>query len=88
MRTNQECQSSDGILVDPHQPSGLADAALLGEMLKDGQDLLMREFGVEERGALELGEAIAAGPAKEEAMTRPGEMIDDEQVSSVALAEA
>ncbi len=86
MGTDEQGQSGDGILVDPHQACGPADAASLGEMLKNRHDLLVREFGVEERRALGLGEAVPAGSAKEEAMTSPGEVVDDERVAGIALA--
>jgi len=49
--------------VDPHQPGGLADAAAVGEVLEDRQDLVVRQLGVEQRGALELREAGLAGAA-------------------------
>jgi hypothetical protein len=34
----------------------LSNAASLGEMLQDRQDLIVWEFRVEQRGVLELGE--------------------------------
>ena len=71
----QEGQPRDGVLVDPDQPGGLADATALGEMLEDRQDLLVREFGVEQRRALELGEPGLTCVAVEQAVfalpTRP-----------------
>ena len=45
--TGQQGQACDGILVDPHQSGGLSNAASLGKMLQDRQDLIVWEFGVE-----------------------------------------
>jgi hypothetical protein len=80
MLTGQEGQARDGILVDPHQPSSLADATAFGQMLQDGQDLVVRELGVEQRGALELGEPGLADFAVEQPMASFAEVIDDEDV--------
>jgi hypothetical protein len=80
------CQPGDGVLVDAHQPGGLADAAAVGEVSEDGQDFVVGEFGIEQRCALELGEAGLAGAAVEQAMSGPGEVSDDEEVVLAASA--
>jgi hypothetical protein len=59
--------ASHGVAVDTHQAFGLADTAPLGEMLQDGDGLLLGQMRTEQRGALAFGEAIAAGSASEEA---------------------
>jgi len=56
-----------GVAVDPHQSLGLADAAAIGDVLQDGDGLLASQMGVEQRGPLAFGEAIAARAAPEEA---------------------
>jgi hypothetical protein len=56
-----------GVAVDAHQPLGLADAAALGDVLQDGDGLLASQMGMEQRGPLAFGEAIAARAAPEEA---------------------
>ena len=82
----QQGQSGDGVLVDPDESGRLAGPASLGQMLQDGQDLLVRQVGVEERGAVELGEAVLAGPAVEQAMLGLAEAIDDQQVADISQA--
>jgi hypothetical protein len=86
MLAGQEGQPRHGVLVDPDQSGGLADAAALGEVLKDGQHLVARQLGVEERRALELGEAALAGPAVEQPVSGLSEVVDDEQVAVAPAA--
>ena len=86
VRTGQQGQPCDGILVDPHQAGGRSDPAALGELLQDRQDLVVRQSGVEERRPLELGEAGLAGRAGEQAVAGLGEVIDDEEVARVPPA--
>jgi hypothetical protein len=43
--TGEQRESRDGVLVDPDQPCGLADAAALGQVPQDRQDLLVRQLG-------------------------------------------
>jgi hypothetical protein len=58
--------------VDAGQPGGLAGAAPLGHVPADGRQRLGRESGVEERGALALGEAgLASGAAEQAGLVRP-----------------
>jgi hypothetical protein len=83
MLTGQPC---DRILVDPHQPGGLADAAAVGEVLEDGQDFVVRELGVEQRCALELGGPSLTGVAVEQAVVGLAEVVADREVSGVAPA--
>jgi hypothetical protein len=82
----QEGQPGDGVLGDALQSGGLADSTPLGEVPQDRQDLLVRELGVEQRGALELGEPGLAAPAVEQAVASLAEVIDDEEVAGVASA--
>jgi hypothetical protein len=59
--------AGDGVLADAGQPTGLADAAAVGQVGEDGGGRLRRQAGVEQRGALALGEAGLAGAAAEQA---------------------
>jgi hypothetical protein len=56
-----------GVAVDARQSLGLADAAALGDVLQDRLGLLAGQVGMEQRGALALGEAAPARPTAEEA---------------------
>jgi hypothetical protein len=76
----QKGQPCDRVLVDPDQPGGLADAAPLGQVLQDRQDLVVGELGIEERRPLELGEAGLAGAAIEQAVAGLAEVVDDKDV--------
>jgi hypothetical protein len=86
----QQRQPRDGVLVDPDQPGGLADAAALGQVMQDSEDLVVGEPGSEERRPLELGEPGLANPVVEEAMTGLAEVVDDQDVvptpSAVGIA--
>ncbi len=53
--------------MDADESPGLADPAPLGDVLQHGGGLLWWQVGAEQRGALALGEPIAAGAAAEEA---------------------
>jgi hypothetical protein len=61
----QPAQATDRAAIHPAEPSGLADAASLGDMLQDRPDPLGWEPGVEEGRPLALGEAGLAGAAAE-----------------------
>ncbi len=76
--------ASDGVAVDPHEPLGLTDATVVGDLPQDGDGLLLGQVRVEQRGAPAFGEAIAAGAASEEAdrgglavVTADGEVVTD-----------
>src|SRR5262249_35144353 len=84
--TGEQGQSCDGILTDPHQPGGLADAAAVGEVLGDRRDLVVRQLGVEQRGALELGEAGLAGVAVQQPVIGLAEAAADREVAGAPLA--
>jgi len=60
-------QPDDGIGVDADEAPGLSDAIAFGEVLQDGEGLVLGQPAVEQRGALALGEAGLAGPAVEQA---------------------
>jgi hypothetical protein len=59
--------AGDSVLADAGQPTGLAHAAAVGQVGEDGGGRLRRQAGVEQRGALALGEAGLAGAAAEQA---------------------
>jgi hypothetical protein len=58
--------AGDGVLADAGQPAGLAHAAAVGQVGEDGGGRRRRQAGVEQRGALALGEAGLAGAAAEQ----------------------
>jgi len=84
----EQGQSGDRVLVDPDQPGGLTDAAAVGQMLQDGQDLLMGEPGVEQRGALELGGATLARVAIEQSVEGLAKAAADREVAGVTFTES
>jgi hypothetical protein len=65
-------ESVDGVFADPGEACGLADAAAVGEVGQYRPELIGGQAGVEERGALALGEAGLASLAVEQAAARPG----------------
>ena len=88
MLAGQQRQPRDSVLVNPHQSGGLTDAAPLGKVLEDRQDLVVRELGVKQRGALELGKPGLAGVAIQQTVLRLAEAAADREVTGVALAVA
>jgi hypothetical protein len=56
---------ADGVFIDAHEATGLADAAPLLEVLQDRDGFLPGQAGGEQGGALALGEARLAGAADE-----------------------
>jgi hypothetical protein len=80
-------QSDDRIAVDVDQAPGLSDAAALGEVLEHRAGLLLGQVGVEQRGALALGEAVLAGVAVEQAdVVLLAVAVADREVCGVSLA--
>jgi hypothetical protein len=57
----EQAQAADGVLADAGQACGLPGAAAVGEVGQGGQELVAGQAGAEERRALALGEAAAAG---------------------------
>jgi hypothetical protein len=83
----EQAEATDGVLTDADQAGGLADAAAVGEVGEDGQELVARQAGTEQGRALALGEAGLAGRAVEEAVLLPGAVAHaDGEVAVVAPA--
>jgi hypothetical protein len=83
----EQGQAGDGVLADADQPGGLADAAAVGEVGEDGQELVLRQVGTEQGRALALGEAGAAGGAVEQAVLLVAAVAHaDGEVSAVTPA--
>ena len=61
-------EAIDGVLADADQAGGLADATAVGEVGKDGEELVGAESGAEQGRALAVREAGAAGGAVEQAV--------------------
>jgi len=77
----------DGVLADTDQAGGLADAAAVGEVSEDGQELVAGEPGAEQGRALALGEAGPASAAGEQAVLAAGAVAHaDGELSGVAAA--
>jgi hypothetical protein len=64
--------ASHRIAMDPHQPLGLADAAAVGDVLQDGDGLLLGQVRAEQGRALAFGEPDTARTASEEPDRRGG----------------
>ena len=80
-------QAADRVLADADQPRRLADAAAVGEVAQDGQELVAGQAAVEQRGALALGEAVLAGAAVEQSVLPGGAVVGaDGEVAPPALA--
>src|SRR5579862_974509 len=82
----QEAVADDGVLVDADQAAGLADAAPLGDVVQDGDDLVLRESGVEQGRPLAFGEAGLAGAAGEHAALLRAVAEADAEVAPSPLA--
>jgi hypothetical protein len=82
----QGSQADDGVLVDADQAGGLADAAALGQVVQDGEGLVLGETAVEQGGAGPLGEAVLATAAGEDAAWLGAVAESDAQVVRLALA--
>src|SRR5690606_18688599 len=77
----------DRVGGDPAEPPGLPHAAALGDVLQHRLDLLRSEPGVEQGGALALGEAGLAGAAAEHPPRLPRPVaVGHGQVSGPPLA--
>jgi hypothetical protein len=85
MGAGQSAEAGDGAAADAGAPAGLADATAVGDVGQDGLRLLRRESGVEQRGALALGEAGLAGAAVEQAAAVGAVAGADGQVIGPAL---
>jgi hypothetical protein len=68
--------ADDGVLIDPDQACGLADATAFVEVLEDGQGLGVGQAGAEQGGALALGKAALAGATSEQAALRGGAVAE------------
>jgi hypothetical protein len=60
-------QAADGAAIDLAKPTGLSDAAPLGDVFQDRFDLLWWQSGVEKRGPFALRESSLASSAAEHA---------------------
>jgi hypothetical protein len=87
MRAGQAGEAHDRVAMDADEAFGLADAAAIGDVGQDGLGLVIRQAGVEQGGALALGEAGLAGLAVEQ--PAPGLAVAGAggQVAVPALAE-
>src|SRR3954454_14381205 len=56
-------EAQDGVAVDADEAAGLAGGAAVGDVGQDGPGLVIRKAGVEQGGALALGEAGLARAA-------------------------
>ena len=79
--------ADDGVLIDADEAAGLADAAALGEVVQDGDGLVLAQAGAEQGGAFPLGEAGLTGAAGEQPVVRRGRSGSRREVVAAALAE-
>src|SRR5262245_19096514 len=83
----QPAQAADGVPVHPAEPTGLADAAALGDVLQDRFGLAGRQPGAAQGRPPSFGEAGLAGAAAEHAAGLPGPVAaSNGQVSGVPPA--
>src|SRR5262249_10580988 len=76
-----------GIFIDAGQPSGLAQATAVREVLADGQGLLIGEESAEEGAAFVLGEAGLTGATDQQAALLGGAVAEtDPEVVPAAQA--
>jgi hypothetical protein len=88
MLASQAGQADDRVPMDAHQACGGTNATPFLEMAEDRHDLVVRELGPEEDGALVLGEGAPAGvTAEESVLTLLAEAVVNREVSGVASAE-
>jgi hypothetical protein len=69
-------QPYHGVLVDPDQAAGLADATALLEMLEDGKGFVLGELGAIQGCALAFGEALLAGTTGQDAALAVGTIAE------------
>jgi hypothetical protein len=81
-----EAVANDGILVHADQAARLADAAALGNVVQERDDLLIGQTTLEEGSAFSFGEAIFTGFAVEEPAALFAVMTADGQSSGTSLA--
>jgi hypothetical protein len=87
MLASDPTQAADGAAIDLAEPTRLADAAPLGDMLQDRFDLLRRQSRVEERRPFALGESGLASLAAEHASGLLGTIATGHrQISGPTLA--
>src|SRR5579884_1198231 len=82
----QEAVADDGVLVDADEAAGLADPAALGDMGKDGDDLVLRKSAVEQGCALAFGEAFLTGATGQHAALVRAVAEADTEVAQTPLA--
>jgi hypothetical protein len=87
MLAGAEAVADDGVLADADEASGLADAYALGDVLQKRDGYLIGEAGVEQGGALALGESRLAGLAVEEATLLLAVAAANGEVAKAAFAE-
>jgi hypothetical protein len=88
MFTGLAAVAADGVGMDLDQARRLEDATALGDMVEDRGDLVLRQVGAVQRGALAFGEPGAAGAAIEQAILSGfAESAGDSEVCGVAAAE-
>ena len=67
MLTGPQTVADHGVLADAEQAAGLTNADAFGDVLQDGDGLVVGQARVEQGRALAFGEAVLAGAAIEEA---------------------
>jgi len=65
MLARQSAVPHHGVAMDLHQTGGFTNAATIGDVPKDGEDLLPRQFRFEQRSSLAFGKSGLTGSAAE-----------------------
>jgi hypothetical protein len=80
-------QANHGILVDPHEATGLSDPTILLEMVQDSHRLVVGEFAAVQSGPLAFGETVLASAARQDTGGFGGPIAEtDPQVVQVPAA--
>jgi hypothetical protein len=86
MLARQQTVTDDRVLIHADQAAGFADATALGNVGEDGDDFLLRQAGVEQRGALALGKTSLASLAIQQAALLPAVAGTHGEIAVAALA--
>jgi hypothetical protein len=81
-----ESVADDGVFIDAGQACGLADAAAVLQVLKDGLGPFVGQSAAEEGAAFAFGEATLAGPTDEHATLLGAIAEADAEVGAAAEA--
>jgi hypothetical protein len=83
--SHEQAVADDGVFVDADEAGGLAYAAALGQVMQDGEGLVSRQAGIEQRRAFAFGEARLAGAGVQQPSLLGSVVATDGQVTVATL---